>query len=43
MILLLALAILALVGAIGAIVASVHDSQSPVGTVRGYDTRHPVA
>ncbi len=43
MILLLALAILSLVAVIGAIVASVHDSRSPVSTVWGYDSQHPLA
>jgi hypothetical protein len=42
MILILALAILSLIGVMGAIVASVHDSRSPVRTVWGYDTRRPL-
>lgn len=42
MILVLALAILCIVGMIGAIVASVHDTRSPMRTVWGYDSRHPL-
>ncbi|HEX5729416.1 hypothetical protein [Microbacterium sp.] len=42
MVLVIALAILCLVGMVGTVVATLRDSRSPVRTIWGYDTRRPL-
>lgn len=42
MVLVIALAVVCLVGVIGAVVASVRDSRAPLPTIPHYDTRRPL-